>query len=74
MNINKPLISILSTAFLLTGCESLPNVKISIEDNQSEEKTSVPTLSAEAESEVATTTDPQSTAEVRQNSSNDKPV
>ena len=85
MNLNKPLVSILSTAFLLASCESLPNIKISIEDNQSEEKTSVPTLSEEAkpestpqpqaetksESEVATTTEPQPTAEVPQNSPND---
>ena len=81
----KPLILVLFTAFFLSSCSNLPNIKISIEDNQSEEKTSVPTLSEEAkpestpkpkaetqtESEVATTTEPQPTKEILQNSPNE---
>ena len=70
MNINRPLISILSTAFLLTSCESLPNVKISIEDNQTVAKAEVTEENEELKSESETTTPeaPQPTAKIPQNS------
>lgn len=35
---NKQLTSVLLTVWLLTSCNSLPNIKVSIEDNQTAEK------------------------------------
>ncbi len=68
MTINKQLISILFTAFLVTSCGNLPNIKISIEDNRTEEPASEAQEETKTEPEVATTTESQPTESIPQNS------
>ena len=71
MTINKQLIPVLFTAFLVTSCSNLPNIKISIEENRTEETAPEPQAKTKSESEVATTTEPQTTEEITQNFPNE---